>query len=122
MFQQTHEIRFNDEDSQGHVNHEAFVSWIAAARIKFIDEMIAKAEELDIDHVLVKLGMEFNTSVNYPGEIEVQVFVSHIGNKSLRLGYNVVSSFGCIAKASSTSVFTKEIPQQLRVELEKFRD
>ena len=74
MFTKTMDIRFSDQDSQGHVHHEAIVGYMAHARVEFLDELIAKLAEgednrLDhdlLDHILVHLNVDFLQDIPLP--------------------------------------------------------
>jgi len=99
------DIRFSDMDSQGHVHHEAIVGWIAHARVTFIDSIMKGVGTKYIDYILVHLQMDFEESITHPGEIELNVFVKEIGNKSLTIRYTLFKDRIRFAHAESVTVF-----------------
>ena len=126
------EIKFTDMDSQNHVNHIAFIEWIAHARVKLIDEKInqydhslwkdkVKDDNPELDHVLVNLDINFHKEVLYPGTVEVSGRVLGVGSKSVTTEFFVYSNDDLAAEAQCTNVFfntsdkkTKVIPNKLK--------
>ncbi len=118
------EIRFSDQDSQGHVHHEAIVGYVAHARVTFIDDLVKRSGVKDIDYVLVNLNVDFLAEVNHPGVVEVSSWVERIGNKSVTTKYELFKEDEKFTQASSVNVFfntkTKEtvpIPDELKAVL-----
>ena len=99
------EIRFSDQDSQGHVHHEAIVGYVAHARVTFIDELVKRSGVKDIDYVLVNLNVDFLGEVNHPGVVDVSSWVERIGNKSVTTQYELFKDGEKFAKALSVNVF-----------------
>ena len=126
------EIKFTDMDSQNHVNHIAFVEWIAHARVKLIDKKVnqydhtlwkdeLKDNNPELDHVLVNLNINFHKEVLYPGTVEVSGRVLGVGSKSVTTEFFVYSNDDLAAEAQCTNVFfntsdkkTKVIPNKLK--------
>jgi acyl-CoA thioesterase FadM len=133
------DIRFSDMNSQGHVSHEAIVSWVAHTRIGYIDSAIkiAKDKNYDpqhstidvqlnaIDYTLAHLQIDFKKQTTFPGEVRLDVTVQRIGKKSLTLKYILYGddnkSIFPFAQAKSITVFfdvttskTIPIPDSIR--------
>ena len=108
------EVRFSDIDSQGHVNHIPITEWIAHARVKFFDEIIAASGESDIDHVLVHLTQEYKREIRYPADVDIHIEVFSVGNKSVALSYTLTVNNVELVTARSISVFTRILPQEIR--------
>ena len=115
------EIRFSDQDSQGHVHHEAIVGYVAHARVSFIDGLVGDSGVEDIDYVLVNLNVDFLGEVSHPGDVDISSWVERIGNKSVTTKYELFKDSEKFAKAISVNVFfntkTKEtvlIPDELK--------
>lgn len=114
-------IRFNDQDSQGHVNHAAIIEWMAVGRIDMFDGMIAEAGLENIDHVLVHIDADFISEITHPGVVVVHPSIFSIGKKSITLAYTLFKNGLVFATGKSVSVFfdteTKEsveVPIELR--------
>ena len=115
------DIRFSDQDSQGHVHHEAIVGYIAHSRVSFIDGLVEDSGVEDIDYVLVHLSVDFLGEVMHPGTVEVISRVGKIGNKSVTTEYELFKDDEKFATGKSVNVFfntkTKEtvpIPDKLK--------
>lgn len=115
------EIRFSDQDSQGHVHHEAIVGYVAHARVSFIDGLVKDSGVKDIDYVLVNLNVDFLGEEKHPGVVDVTSWVELIGNKSVTTRYELFKDGALFAKATSVNVFfnteskeTVPIPDELK--------
>ena len=126
------EIRFTDVDIQGHVNHTAFVEWIAHARVKLIDEKVnqydhtiwknnIKDEGPELDHVLVNLDVNFHKEIFYPGTVEVRGKILNVGNKSVTTEFFIYNGDEVVAEAQCINVFFRisdkksvDIPDKLK--------
>jgi acyl-CoA thioester hydrolase len=118
------DIRFSDQDSQGHVHHEAIVGYIAHSRVSFVDGLVKDSGVEDIDYVLVHLSVDFLGEVKHPGAVEVISRVAEIGNKSVTTEYELFKDGEKFAAGKSVNVFfntlTKEtvaIPDKLKLVL-----
>ena len=119
------DIRFSDQDSQGHVSGLKICEWIAHARVEFIDAMIKKSGVDNLDYTLAHLEVDFLEEARFPGTIDVLSRVGAIGGKSLTTKYSVTRDAHPIAKAKCVNVFfnirtdqTTKIPQALRLVLD----
>ena len=116
------QIRFNDMDSQSHVNHEAMVSWIAEARISFLDEALELAGcGPHLDYILAHLEMDFIAPVKFPGVVVISTRVEDVGRKSIKLGFEGRWLDKCFINGTSVSVLVEtsegrsvEVPEELR--------
>ena len=123
------EVRFSDEDSQGHVSHIPIVEWIAHARVKFIDDALGKARCEQIDYTLVHLDVDFLGEIKYGSTLVIEASIFAVGRKSLTTKYSVREGDAELAKATCINVFfdkksghTTIIPDVLRVILRSHHD
>lgn len=113
------EIRFSDQDSQQHVSHIPIISWMAHARVEYLDSKIDDSKVEDIDYILVHISADFVQEITFPGTIEVEITVNQIGTKSLTLDYDLYKGGSKFAEGKSVSVFISngnsvKIPDELR--------
>lgn len=121
LFCSSIEVRFTDQDSQGHVNHVAIVEWVSHVRIRFIDQMLYLARVKDLDYVLVHIDVDFDAPIRYPAVVDIEASVDRIGSKSLITYYELKVKGELVAVASCVNVFfdretkkTVESPQALK--------
>ena len=99
------EVRFSDEDSQGHVSHIPIVEWIAHARVKFIDDALKMAECVQTDYTLVRLEVDFTGEIKYGATLKIEASVFAVGKKSLTTKYSVREGDEELATATCVNVF-----------------
>ena len=94
-------LRFCDTDALGHVNNAVYAVMLEAGR----SELVLAAGLLDpaAGHsvVLVRLELDFLREMTWPGEVTIETWVSHIGNKSARLSQRVLAGTAPSARAST---------------------
>ncbi|MDE2333088.1 MAG: acyl-CoA thioesterase [Rhodospirillales bacterium] len=94
-------LRFCDTDALGHVNNAVYSVMLEAGR----SELALAAGLLDpaAGHtvVLVRLELDFLREITWPGEVTIETWVSHIGNKSARLSQRVLAGATESARAST---------------------
>lgn len=129
-FKKEIEIRFSDQDSDGHVHHEAIVGYIAHTRVTFIDALIEAsndARNMDIDYLLVHLSLDFLSPIIHPGYVVVYIKVMNIGNTSLSTSYRIEKDDKVRATGGCVNVFYNPcnddkvvVPDNLREMLERY--
>ena len=97
-------LRFCDTDAQGHVNNAVYAMMMEAGR----SELLREAGLLDMASgqgvVLARLELDFLREMNWPGEVTIETWVSHIGNKSARLSQRLLVGGAETARAASVIV------------------
>jgi acyl-CoA thioester hydrolase len=78
-------IRFRDLDPLNHVNNAIFSTYYEEARISFIGDVPAFANELDngFSFVLANLQIKFVKPVEYPATLLIGSGIKKLGNSSI---------------------------------------
>ncbi len=83
-------VRFRDLDAMGHVSNNVFLVYLEESRVGFRD-YIAKHNEgtLDFSSVVASHNIEYAAPIFLGEELEVEVFISHLTEKSYRFNYRI---------------------------------
>lgn len=99
------QIRFNDIDIMGHVNNSIYQNYFDIARTKYFEEVFEKKLQWNIRSlVLVKITIEYISSIIIDESIKVDSKVYKIGNKSLRMTQQIVNSDSQEVKAINDAI------------------
>lgn len=92
-------LRFRDLDPLNHVNNALFSTYYEEARIKFIQQIPALADQLreGFSFVLANINIDFIRPAEYPGNLIVGSGVKSTGNSS-------ISSFQAIYTANDMTL------------------
>lgn len=83
-------IRWGDMDAYGHVNNTVFFRFMEQARVAWMESLVGKtlvAPEEGI--VIVNASCTFLRQLDYPGVVEVKLFVDRPGRSSLMSHYDI---------------------------------
>ncbi len=86
-----HRLRFNDTDRLGHVNNAVFAVMLEQGRSE-----LAAAAGLPIEGdgdralVIVRLELDFVREMSWPGDVEIETWMAHLGGRSMRLRQRLV--------------------------------
>ncbi len=97
-------VRYNDLDPLGHVNNAALGIFLEETRCQLITPRI-KAHGRHLDMVLAATSMQYLKEMHYPGDVEVGMICTRVGNKSFSLAHGVFQDGLCTATANLTLVF-----------------
>lgn len=77
--------RWMDNDVYGHINNVNYYSFFDSAVNGFlIEKGVLDIENGETIGLVVETGCKYFAPLSFPDEIEVGIFVSHIGNSSVR--------------------------------------
>jgi acyl-CoA thioester hydrolase len=103
-------LRYSDLDPVGHVNNNAYGQLVENARTI----LFGKAQKLSglnkkklsaCDWVIRRLDFDFLRELQYPGEVDVGIAVTRIGNTSMIIYHGVFAADYCAATAMGVSVY-----------------
>ncbi|MGI9475429.1 MAG: acyl-CoA thioesterase [Hyphomicrobiaceae bacterium] len=105
----SHTIRYNDQDTLGHVNNAVYSTFFEAGRTAFIKPMLDEIadETTTLDFVLARIIIDFHQELNYPGTVDIGTRVNRLGTKSMTI-VNGVFKGGtdeCVATCDAILVF-----------------
>ncbi len=83
------EVRYGDLDPQGHVNNARYLTYLEQARIHYVKHLglWQGGSFLDIGFILADVHITFRTPIQFGQPVRVGVRITHLGNKSLEMGY-----------------------------------
>ncbi len=89
-------VRFHDLDAMGHAHHTLPVIYFEEARAAYWREVVGRPTVDDIDYVLAEIRVQFKQRVLYPATLTVRVAVTHVGNASFTMAYELANEEGTI--------------------------
>jgi len=105
----SHTIRYNDQDTLGHVNNAVYSTFFEAGRTAFIKPMLDEIadETTTLDFVLARITIDFVQELNYPGAVDIGTRVRRLGTKSMTFANGVFKSGTdeCVATCDAVLVF-----------------
>jgi acyl-CoA thioester hydrolase len=127
-FQHRVAVRFVDLDVMGHAHHTLPVIYFEEARAAYWREVAGKPSVADIDYVLAEIRVQFKQRVLYPANLTVRTGVTHVGNASFIMAYELTDEDGAVlATGESVQVMfdyasgkSKRMPQDVRARIERF--
>lgn len=82
-------IRWGDMDAFGHVNNAMYFKYIEQARFDWM-ESTGLTFPPEASPVIINAQCTFLKQLQYPADIHIPVYVTHIGRSSLDLTYEVI--------------------------------
>jgi len=114
-------IRYNDTDTLGHVTSLAFINYCESARILFLKEAGQPIDGEDKRWMLVRMEVDFEAQLHFPGEVHVKTRVARIGNTSITtvqelnsLGKRAATLKAALVLVDRTSNKPVRVPDALR--------
>jgi acyl-CoA thioester hydrolase len=104
-FQYRDIIRFSDTDMFGHVTNSAFGIYLATGRAQLTHGGDNNLADDGCVFVIVRIEIDYLGQMNWPGEAESGLRISHIGQSSLKLEQAVYQDG--VIKGQSVSVLVQ---------------
>lgn len=83
-------IRWGDMDAQGHVNNTIYFRYMEQARVEWLDRVRERAGPFpDQGQVIVNASCTFIEPIEYPGSVEVRMFLAPPGRSSIETRYEL---------------------------------
>ena len=99
-------IRWGDMDAMGHVNNTVYFRYMEQARISWFDALVPQAEAWKSTGIVVaNASCNFKRAINYPGTVEVQVYIGAPGGSSVPTYYELLVGGELYADGAATVVF-----------------
>ena len=119
-------IRWGDMDAMGHVNNTVYFRFMEQARIGWFDALVPRGEAWQGTGIVVaNASCNFKRAMNYPGTVEVKVYVSSPGASSVPTFYDLTIGDELYADGAATVVFVDmarqkpvRIPESIRSRLQ----
>ena len=97
-------IRNADTDQFGHVNNTAIASYCEAGRMALFSEQCLQEAVAGLNVVVVKLTIQFEQELFYPGDVRVGTRVTAVGNTSFQVSQGLYGVGGRFATSEATCV------------------
>jgi acyl-CoA thioester hydrolase len=106
-------IRWGDMDAMGHVNNTVYFRYMEQARISWFDALVPEdAAWKSTGIVVANCSCNFKRAINYPGTIDVQVYIGEPGGSSVPTFYELSIGGELHADGAATVVFIDMLKQK----------
>ncbi len=100
-------VTFRDLDALGHVNNAVFFTYLEAARIRYITQILEKSlpnqfDLLDFPIILVEAACTYKSQALFGETLTVGVGISRFGTKSFDLIYKLIGEDGRLVATGKT--------------------
>ena len=82
-------VRWRDLDAFSHVNNSSFLTYIEEARLQWFQSLPAPWMTDTVAPLLAATHVNYRRPIEWPCEIEVELFVERLGNTSLSVGHRI---------------------------------
>ena len=121
-------VRFHDLDVMGHAHHTLPIIYFEEARAAYWREIAGRPNVADIDYVLAEIRVQFKQRILYPATLMVRAGVTHVGNASFTMAYELTDEEGAVlATGESVQVMfdyergkSMRMPPEVRARIEKY--
>lgn len=121
------DVRYNDVDLLGHVNNAIYSSYLEAARVEYLPEVLGTTDALE--SVLAHLEIDFERPITLEDDVEVAIWVQELGTSTIHFAYEVRASGEVAATAETVQVAydpdakeSRPIPETWRERIAAFED
>jgi acyl-CoA thioester hydrolase len=112
----------------GHAHHTIPVILFEEARAAYWREVAGRPTVEDIDYVLAEIRVQFKQRILYPAALTVKAAVTHLGNASFTMAYQLVDVEGAVlATGESVQVMfdyangrSMRMPAECRSKIESY--
>ena len=119
-------IRWGDMDAMGHVNNTVYFRFMEQARIAWFESLVPQGEAWQSTGIVIaNASCNFKRALNYPGTVDVRVFVAPPGGSSVATFYELAMRDELYADGAATVVFIDmarqkpvRIPESIRARLQ----
>lgn len=119
-------IRWGDMDAMGHVNNTVYFRFMEQARIGWFEGLVPRGEAWKgAGIVIANASCNFKRPLNYPGTVEVKVYVAAPGGSSVATFYELALDDELYADGAALVVFVDmvrqkpmRIPETIRLRLQ----
>ncbi len=123
------QIRFSDCDMMDHVNNAVYLSYIEMARIHYFTHLFGTDRDWKKNGIIVRKNeIEYLKPVLFRDEAFIHASITHIGNSSFVMAYELQVGKETYTKAESVLVYfnsetqqSTPIPEEFKVQLEKIK-
>ena len=82
-------VRWRDLDAFSHVNNSTFLTYIEEARLQWFQSLPAPWMTDAVAPLLAATHVNYRRPIEWPCDIEIELFVERLGNTSLTVGHRI---------------------------------
>jgi YbgC/YbaW family acyl-CoA thioester hydrolase len=83
-------VRWRDLDAFNHVNNSKYLSYLEEARLRWMVTLPGNGMDEHVAPVVAAAHLNYRRPIEWPNEIDVELFVERLGNTSLTIGHRIV--------------------------------
>lgn len=121
-------VRFRDLDPMGHAHHTLPIVYFEEARAAYWREVAGRTGLSEIDYVIAEVRLQLKQRILYPAALVAKTGVTHIGNASFAMAYELIDEDGAVlATAETVQVMydygtsrSMPVPAEVRTRIEQY--
>lgn len=84
--------RWGDMDAMNHVNNATYLRYLEEARIQWLNALGTDWFDESRGPVLASATVNYRLPIEYPSQIDIELFTTRIGTSSLTIGHRMVDA------------------------------
>ncbi|QWF19732.1 acyl-CoA thioesterase [Lysobacter capsici] len=85
-------VRWRDLDAFNHVNNSKFLSYLEEARLRWMVTLPGHGMDDHVAPVVAAAHLNYRRPIEWPNELDVELFVERLGTTSLSIGHRIVDA------------------------------
>jgi acyl-CoA thioester hydrolase len=85
-------VRWRDLDAFNHVNNASYLTYLEEARLQWLRQIPAALPSAQATPVLAASQLNYRSPINWPAQLDVQLFCTRLGNSSITLSHRIVDA------------------------------
>jgi YbgC/YbaW family acyl-CoA thioester hydrolase len=85
-------VRWRDLDAFNHVNNSKFLSYLEEARLRWMVTLPGHGMDDHVAPVVAAAHLNYRRPIEWPNELDVELFVERLGTTSLSIGHRIVGA------------------------------
>ncbi|TQD48231.1 acyl-CoA thioesterase [Marilutibacter aestuarii] len=85
-------VRWNDLDAFNHVNNARYLTYLEEARLRWMMGLPGLGLDDDVAPVVAAAHVNYRRPIEWPGEVDIELFVERMGNTSVSIGHRIVAA------------------------------
>ncbi|MBX9403760.1 acyl-CoA thioesterase [Lysobacter sp. BMK333-48F3] len=85
-------VRWRDLDAFNHVNNSKYLSYLEEARLRWMVTLPGHGMDDHVAPVVAAAHLNYRRPIEWPNEIDVELFVERLGNTSVTVGHRIVGA------------------------------
>jgi len=88
----TLQVRFRDIDAFGHVNNAVFLTYLEAARIRYLLDVLQPPQPFDrLPLILARVAIDYRSQIAFGEEVAVETRVDRVGRTSFAMSHRMTA-------------------------------